>query len=415
MSHADEPIEPSKQPVSPRAEFTIYASGMLTDSQAELIGFLIPLWAVMLGLSPLEIGFLVSAKSLLPGILAIHGGVLMDRYGTRLVMILMGIAGALLPPVFAISTWFPALILLQMAVGTAMSFTWIGAQSLAVEAGKNKPAIVGRFAFFARVGVMIAPIMAGVLWDFVAPWVAFAVIGVVGIAFLIAVRAVPVSEVGAARVDIASRPDFRISHLMPKLSDYIGAAGLLVIPAVAFVVVVSSVRIVSATMQQSFYIIYLEQLGLKATAIGGFLTLSQMMAACGTLLAAHLTRFIPPNWVFLGAVCLSIFFVFSTPLYGDAFFVLAVAIGIRGLCQGISQPVMYRILSNAVRPETQATAIGLRATGNRVANLMLPVFMGAIAQFWGLNATFYVTGTLMLSILAGMGIWVAFGKASPKS
>jgi len=232
---------------------------------------------------------------------------------------------------------------------------------------------------------------------------------------LIAVRAVPVSEVGAARVDIASRPDFRISHLMPKLSDYIGAAGLLVIPAVAFVVVVSSVRIVSATMQQSFYIIYLEQLGLKATAIGGFLTLSQMMAACGTLLAAHLTRFIPPNWVFLGAVCLSIFFVFSTPLYGDAFFVLAVAIGIRGLCQGISQPVMYRILSNAVSPETQATAIGLRATGNRVANLMLPVFMGAIAQFWGLNATFYVTGTLMLSILAGMGIWVAFGKASPKS
>jgi hypothetical protein len=68
---------------------------------------------------------------------------------------------------------------------------------------------------------------------------------------------------------------------------------------------------------------------------------------------------------------------------------------------------MYGILSRAVGPEIQATAIGLRSTGNRFSALILPVMMGAIAKVWGLNATFYVTGGLMLAILVILGTWVA--------
>jgi hypothetical protein len=68
---------------------------------------------------------------------------------------------------------------------------------------------------------------------------------------------------------------------------------------------------------------------------------------------------------------------------------------------------MYTILSRAVSRETQATSIGLRATGNRVAGITLPVIMGAVAQVWGLNATFYVTGGLLLAILAASGIGIS--------
>ena len=51
-------------------------------------------------------------------------------------------------------------------------------------------------------------------------------------------------------------------------------------------------------------------------------------------------------------------------------------------------------------------AIGLRSTGNRVMALLLPVLMGAIAEVWGLNATFYVTGGLLLGILIALGLWI---------
>ena len=78
-------IDGADRPASQQAKYSTYAAGMLTDSQAELIGFVIPLYALVLGLSPIQLGILISAKAVLPSILAIHGGVLMDRYGTRLV------------------------------------------------------------------------------------------------------------------------------------------------------------------------------------------------------------------------------------------------------------------------------------------------------------------------------------------
>jgi sugar phosphate permease len=111
--------------------------------------------------------------------------------------------------------------------------------------------------------------------------------------------------------------------------------------------------------------------------------------------------------MFLGMVVISIVLIYATPLFGSMLAVLALAIAVRGFAQGASQPVMYTILSQAVNRETQATSIGLRATGNRVAGITLPLIMGGVAQVWGLNATFYVTGGLLLTILAASGIGIA--------
>jgi sugar phosphate permease len=397
-------MSPSGQPVMKRAEIYTYATGTLNDAQTELVSFIIPLYAVALGFGPLELGILVSAKSILPSILSIHGGVLMDRYGTRLVMLMMGAACTLMPPLFIVASWFPTLLLLQMALGMVQSFGWIGAQALAVAVGKDNPRVLDRFSFFARVGVMVAPTLAGAMWDFLPHWISFVVIGAAGGAFWLAVRAIPPAATGEDRSSDDPRPPFRLRDIMPRLSDYIGAIGLMVIPVVAFVVVVSSVRIGSALMQQSFYIVYLKEIGLQATFIGLFVTLSQMMAAAGTLSGAWMSRFVPPHWVFLGMVTLSVILIYSTPVFGSALFILAIAIAVRGFAQGASQPVMYTILSRAVSRETQATAIGLRATGNRVAGITLPILMGAVAETWGLAATFFVTGGLLLLILGGSAI-----------
>lgn len=397
---------------SRRTEYFTYATGLLTDAQGELISFAIPLWGIMLGLGPLEIGILISAKAVLPAFFAIHGGSLMDRFGTRAVLVILGSACTLLPPLFAAATWFPALLLLQMVLGMVLSLTWMGSQALVVYVGRDDPAIVGRFAFCARIGVMIAPLVAGALWDFTAPWVVFALTGLTGAGFWIAVSGLPPAELGEGRggggeSQPDARPPFRIADILPRLSDYIGAIGLLAIPTVTFVIVVSSIRLSTGTLQTSFYLVYLKEIGLQATMIGGFMTITQMSAAVGTLLAARLTRVVPPVWAFLVLVSISVFLIYSTPLYGNVLVLLAAVIAVRGCAQGASQPIMYGILSRAVGPEIQATAIGLRSTGNRVAALILPVMMGAIAEIWGLNATFYVTGGMLLVILAVLGAWIA--------
>ena len=54
----------------------------------------------------------------------------------------------------------------------------------------------------------------------------------------------------------------------------------------------------------------------------------------------------------------------------------------------------------------QATSIGLRTTVNRLAVLILPVLMGAVAEVWGVGPSFLVMGGLLLAMLGGIVIWL---------
>ena len=65
----------------------IYATGLLGMGYNDLYIFLIPLYALSLGMSAGEIGALAGARHLLPVFLSIHVGVLKDRFGTRRVIL----------------------------------------------------------------------------------------------------------------------------------------------------------------------------------------------------------------------------------------------------------------------------------------------------------------------------------------
>jgi MFS family permease len=62
--------------------------------------------------------------------LAIHIGVLMDRFGTRKVTLFFVWTGMALAPVFPLVPWFWPLLPLQLINGAAVSFAWSGAQTL---------------------------------------------------------------------------------------------------------------------------------------------------------------------------------------------------------------------------------------------------------------------------------------------
>jgi MFS family permease len=60
--------------------------------------------------------------------LAIHIGVLMDRFGTRKVTLFFVWTGMALAPLFPLVPWFWPLLLLQLINGAAVSFAWSGAR-----------------------------------------------------------------------------------------------------------------------------------------------------------------------------------------------------------------------------------------------------------------------------------------------
>src|SRR3979490_3416904 len=90
----------SERPAALKNPAAIYATGLLGMGYTDLYIFLIPLYALSLGMSAGEIGLLVGGRSLLAVFLSIHVGVLMDRLGTRRVTLFFVWSAIAMAPVF---------------------------------------------------------------------------------------------------------------------------------------------------------------------------------------------------------------------------------------------------------------------------------------------------------------------------
>ena len=75
---------------------------------------------------------------------------------------------------------------------------------------------------------------------------------------------------------------------------------------------------------------------------------------------------------------------------------------IRGIAQGMSQPLMYSILSMEVPPQQRGASVGLRDAVVRLQSIITPAVMGVIAEGWGIEASFYCIGAAFLLAAAGL-------------
>ena len=154
-------------PAAPHPPASVYLAGPFAMGYTELYTFLIPLYALSVGMSAGEIGMLVGGRSLLAVFLSIHVGVLMDRFGTRRVTLFFVWTAMALAPIFPLVPWFWPLLLLQIVNGAALQFAWSGSQTLIAQLAEGEAEFIGRFSFFARFGTTLAPMIAGAAWDWV--------------------------------------------------------------------------------------------------------------------------------------------------------------------------------------------------------------------------------------------------------
>ena len=83
----DEGGNPSQAPkLSLHAEATAYLAAFFSIGLQPMANVVVPLWAIHLGIPPLLFGIVMGSRSLLPFLFAIHGGVLIDRFGAGRVM-----------------------------------------------------------------------------------------------------------------------------------------------------------------------------------------------------------------------------------------------------------------------------------------------------------------------------------------
>jgi MFS family permease len=384
-----------------RPPASLYIAGPFAQGYTEVYNFLIPLYGLSLGMSASKIGMLVGARSLLAVFLSIHIGVLMDRLGTRRVTLFFVWTAMALAPVFPLLRSFWPLLLLQIVNGGALQFAWSGSQTLIAQLAEGEAEYLGRFSFFARFGTTAAPMIAGATWDFGGAWPSYALGFAWGVALTVALLRAPEAQVAAGQGrDPYRRVRFRFSDVLPRLPDYVRCFALMAIPAVATTMAIIFLRTATNGVQSSLYVVYMRGVGLTGTSIGILFAAVEITSGLGSLFAGRAMGLGDPQRTMLSGTVLSILLICVTPFTGGIFTLLFMAQALRGWLQGVVQPMMFSVQAKAVGPHRQGSVVGLRQTMNRLAAIVIPPTMGAIADHWGAGESFVILGTVLIVLCA---------------
>ena len=395
VMHEIDPSEMTPSPSSPPA--SIYIAGLFAMGYTEFYIFLIPLYALSLGMSAGEVGMLVGGRSLLAVFLSIHVGVLMDRLGTRRVTLFFVWMAMAMAPLFPLVPWFWALLLMQVLNGAALQFAWSGLQTLIAQLADGEAEYIGRFSFFARIGTTLTPMIAGTAWDWGGAWPSYMLGAAWGAVLTVALLRAPEAEIAGGDGRAPRRPaSVRARDVIPRPLDYVRCFALLAIPAVATTMAIIFLRTATNGVQSSLYIVYLNGVGLTGTSIGVLFAAIEVTSGLGSLLAGRAMRLGDPQRTMLSGTVLSIVLISATPFLGGIFLLLFLAQAARGWLQGIVQPVMFSVQAKAVGRYRQGSVVGLRQTMNRLAAIVIPPAMGMIADRWGAGESFVILGALML-------------------
>ena len=367
------------------------ACGLFTNGVWDMLSVAVPLYAVAVGLNAAQIGLIISARSVLPAALSIHGGIVMDELGVRRVLLWVAIATTALPLMFPLTGWLAVLATLQLLLGLATSLGMAASQTWSMQTSHGDTAILARYSVATRIGTFIGPVLVGAAWDLLGAWAAFACVSVCA-AGIIASTAYGTPEAEAPPA--AHRPS--LPALMPNLAAHKQALRLAVVPAVAFILMASFLRNASGAIQSSLFVVYLDETGMSGTLIGMLVSIAELSGVFGSLAAAAAQRRMHANRLVILCTAISIVAICVTPLLASVFLLLALAAMVRGVFQGMSQPLMYAVLTHGVPGGRHGASVGLRNAVVRLGSIITPALMGFIAEAFGIGASFYIIGALYL-------------------
>ncbi len=382
--------------LSVRVQMPVYGVALFSNSIPDLVLVVMQLWLVKLGAPLFMIGLVFGVRYVGPLLFAIHGGALMDRIGTRRVLIFFALIMLILPFVYPVAPWMTAIIFLQLVSGIADSMSWVGAQTLTGQVLRGNPTYTGRLVFATRLGTFGGPPIAGAAWDILGPWGGFFALSLWGAGLLYSVFALPKD---ALSKELGS-PTPGIKAALPRVGDYVEAFKLFSIPLIAVVLAMTVIRQFGSGMQNSFYAVYLEGIGMSGTLIGLLVSATGLMGIAALGSGPLVRRFNEFSLLIL-CIIISIIGIAVVPLFVN-FIPLFIASSLRGAVMAISVVIIVSLIARTVGTTVQGRAMGLRTTCNQAANVIIPIVMGALAHFWGLELAFYIVGAagILMTLVA---------------
>lgn len=351
------------------------------------------LYALKLGASTFTVGVLMSLWALLPMLLAVLVGRMIDRVGAfRPLAWSAGVftLGVLLP---ALWPGLPALYLMATVCGTAFMVYHVALNNIVGAIGQpsSRAANFSWLALGFSIGGFGGPLVAGFAIDGFSHRAAFAILAVPA-----ALALVPMLAWRRLLPD-APRPASG-----PGGAQRIG--DLLRVPALRNAFLASLVLATGWDLYTFVMPVYGSRIGLAATTIGVIMGAFAAATFFVRLLMPAISRRVKEWPVIVAAMAISgtaysLFpFATSMPLLMALSFLLGIGLG-------CAQPMIMALLYTASPPGRQGEVIGVRTLMLNASHTALPLAFGALGSVLGIGPIFW----LMSSGLLGSG-WVLYRR-----
>ena len=347
--------------------------------------------AISQGASPLTIGVLMALYAVIPMLLAVQAGRLVDRVGAFRPIAIAGTilaAGMLLP---FISHDLPMLFVSAAIVGTAFMMQHIAHNHVVGNLGEpsERPVNFSWFALGYSISGFLGPLLAGFAIDLAGHGAAFVLLAVpvaAGSALLLWNRGIVPSDPQERKADAAQHS---VADLLrnPRLLPVFLFSGLLATGWDLYTFVIP---------------IYGSSIGLSASTIG--------IVMSSFALATFVVRLAMPSvarrlseWTVVCAALLIAGTAYSMfPLVTQVPLLIALSF-LLGLGLGCAQPMIMAALYAASPPGRQGEVVGMRTTVINASQTFMPLAFGAVGTALGMGPILWtMAGALLLGgLLAG--------------
>lgn len=393
------------------------AMGLVTLTLAT-VATAVPLYAVALGLDAATVGLLVALPNVFPMLLAVPAGRAVDGAGALRWMLVASLGLISAPLLVAVLGGTLALVIAQLLLGLFHVFLTLASQAYVATLG-SRASFERDFAWYSTslaAGRLGGPLLAGIVIDAAGFRPAFAVVTVALVLSAVLVSSLrrvgaavdaPTPDAHAARARVAAvgersgtpRSDgaaARSRAAPPPTRD--GPWALLGNVGLQLAVLSSAGVFVAIAVRQAFLPVYLSELAYSATSIGALLSLGGLAAVLVRPVMPLLSRSLggPARTLVLAMAAVAV----GVGLTGlvSAYAAIAALTVLAGLGAGVGLPLSIVTVASHVDPRRRGTALGVRLSLNRVAQLAAPVAVGAVVAASGFALGFALAGGVLAAL-----------------
>ncbi len=354
--------------------------GFLYNASFGMITVLVPLYANLLGAREAIIGLIMAVPGVLQVFLRAPSGRLSSFWGARRMFLLSFSCVVIISAFYLILPGYGWFFLPQLFLGIASATFWPSQWSFASELApkERRSAVLGYTSASVGFGAFFGPYAGGYLFDRFGPK-AFLFYALIGLAGLLLVSQLP-----------SEKKQLKLPKLSLFFQDTLAdSRQLLGILPVFYAVSCMLMAALTKGVNNAFYALYVRSLGLTATLGGVLLALHGGLSCFARLLFGRFANTRHLYYYLFGGTFLNAAGMILMPFFPHPY-LMALVTFLSGMGFGFMYPAAVALIADCTEGSDRTLGMGLFGTAMCLGQLTSPLFLGPVAQFFGLARAFQI-------------------------